>query len=208
MMVNNDDEEDCGLPATVAALAPGVEMPPWFEQAMRPLLQRMNEFQGRMRQLEARVDFTMNRRIVHAQAAVGGCCSTGAPSPSAMEELSLFQAELRAKVESQDLELKTLTKQQEQLLADARASQVSLKEALKKASNVAGKAKEDEDLDFGAPIGKTFNTQDMAAMHAETRQELAECQRRISELADMVGGRPASGAAATNPTDGASSKAA
>merc|ERR1740121_2564110 len=43
----------------------------------------------------------------------------------------------------------------------------------------AGAAPAEDPLDFGAPIGKTWNTQDMASMHAETRADLEELRRRI-----------------------------
>jgi len=174
-------------------------------------LQQTAELQHRLHQLEQRMEGSPRMRIARAQAATDGCCSSAsAPSTSVWEELSLFQAELRAKVDAQDLQLRRLGEQQEQLLAEAKVSQESLKKALREVSDLAGQAREDVELDFGAPIGKTLNTQDMAAMHAETRRELAECRRRISEVADMVVGGPTGGGAEVcgNPMEAWPPKAA
>lgn len=55
-------------------------------------------------------------------------------------------------------------------------------------------------LDFGAPIGKTMNTQDMATLLEETRHGVEECRRRLDDLSAAAPGgsrRTAGGPAAT-----------
>lgn len=48
----------------------------------------------------------------------------------------------------------------------------------------------DHELDFGAPIGKTLNTQDLLALHVQLKSELHECRMDIRRLsAERVANR-------------------
>eukprot|EP00429_Kryptoperidinium_foliaceum_P106853 CAMPEP_0176261122 /NCGR_PEP_ID=MMETSP0121_2-20121125/39935_1 /TAXON_ID=160619 /ORGANISM="Kryptoperidinium foliaceum, Strain CCMP 1326" /LENGTH=216 /DNA_ID=CAMNT_0017601053 /DNA_START=95 /DNA_END=745 /DNA_ORIENTATION=- len=184
----NTDDEEFPAPKFEDMIPVDADSPEWFQRAMRPVLQRMGEFQQQLRALDARVDMAVKKRLVVPEPAMACCSPSLPPRPVASDDVLNSPAELRLLVDSQELQLRHLSMKQDKLLADVEASHASQRASLEQIAALASRIEAGDNLGFGAPIGRTLNTQDMAAMYAEMRQDLADCKKRVAVLAGLVQG--------------------
>lgn len=106
------------------------------------------------------------------------------PSPNVdawvADELMSLRAELRssyAELTWSISDVEQRVRSSLKVLEALENQQQELQETIRQHSGSCG-----DELDFGAPIGKTLNTQDMLALHVQLKSELNECRMDIRRL--------------------------
>jgi len=96
------------------------------------------------------------------------------------DEVMLLRSELRvtcAELNRSISEVERSVRSGREALKALESQQQEFQENLQQSS-----ASHDHELDLGAPIGKTLNTQDLLALHAQLKSELHECRKDIRRL--------------------------
>merc|ERR1740121_847672 len=174
-----------------------------MEHTLQPLVQKVSSLQAQLMRCQAQVDqvvcrspesLLLPRWLWPGGGRAGSEPSAGRPSETTLAASSESRACLEALVRQLDegrqsicaLQVST-DRLQESLAAMEAQQQTAVDEMRTLRSRVEQLG--DAGLELGAPIGKTLNTQDMVAMHAETRTDLNELRNRIDDLCTaMLGG--------------------
>lgn len=200
LLICHDDDER--VPASMAIRPLPAEVPEWLHEVLQPLVAKVTELSEQVKRCHARVDKVTHQKPAPATQGWRFPLLSAAAAPKASEtcldEVLATQAELRRQVEEGQRATEALLQRTDKLQAVVSAAEAAQLSALEQIKVLKAKTEQLAEggggggLDFGAPIGKTLNTQDYAVMHAETRQELDECKQTLDVISDIVlqgGGR-------------------
>mmetsp|Transcript_50864 Transcript_50864/g.128300 ORF Transcript_50864/g.128300 Transcript_50864/m.128300 type:complete len:281 (-) Transcript_50864:27-869(-) len=159
-------------------------LPAWLDQTLRPLVAKVANLQAQVNRCQARVEIVAGQRdssvLPRWLFAKGPAVETEQVNPTECLEAVLRQLdEGRQSINN----LQFQTERLQEAVASSERSQKATREEMRllhgKLDQISDAAL---DLDFGPPIGKTMNTQDIAQLHAETRADLDELRKRLDDM--------------------------
>jgi len=170
---------DMATPTSVGLREPYPGLSRWLESAMRPFVAEAERVRIQLQRCEARVQELENA------AAPGRLVQAGPMQPKGDAGSSKeLHRQLREEVRQPNdvfQAVAVLEMQMQRVMDSVSEVEVDVKEIKEQVKQIAT-----NDLDFGAPIGKTLNTQDYAQMNAELRAELDRCRERLDDLTPRV----------------------
>lgn len=175
---------DIATPASVGLREPYPGLSRWLESALRPFVAEAERVRLQLQKCEARVQELEGRGAAPGRAAQGPLQSDGVSSQELRRQLreevsqptDIYQAVAVLEMQVQKVM---------DSMSEVEATQTCIKADVDEIREEM-KGFEPNDLDFGAPIGKTLNTQDYAQMQAELRAELNRCHERLDDLTPRV----------------------